>query len=93
MHRETLSLAVPEGINEYFVVLNGNWAHRSSKVKGSFLEHDTIFIVDTCPLRKYEQWCCAFAPDVFPHLLIDNSTVCCLRENNTRQEQEAEMQE
>ena len=46
--------AVPEGVHEDLVVLDGNWADCAVQVKGTALEHDTILIVDTGALREDE---------------------------------------
>ena len=44
---ERLPSAVPEGIHKDLVVLDGNGADGSIKVKRASLEHDTVLIVHT----------------------------------------------
>ena len=52
---EGLALGVPEGVDEDFVVLDGDRAHGGAKVKRPTLEHDTVLVVDAGALREYQQ--------------------------------------
>ena len=42
---ETLPAAVPECVDEYFVVLDGDRAHRGAHIESTPLEHHTVLVV------------------------------------------------
>jgi hypothetical protein len=46
---------IPESVHEDLVVLDGDWADSRAQVKGPFLEHDAVLVVDARALGEDQQ--------------------------------------
>ena len=69
MRRERLALAVPKGVDEDLVVLDGDGADGGAQVKCAALEHDAVLVVDAGALGEDEEGGGVGGLDVLPHAL------------------------
>ncbi len=61
-------VAVPEGVAEAEVVLDGDWVDGRVDFEAAFLEHHHRGVVDAGAFGEDEDWLVGLLNDVFAHL-------------------------
>ena len=76
---EGLALAVPEGVDEDLVVLDGDGADGGAQIECAALEHDAVLVVDAGALGEDEEGRGVGRLHVLPHALGHHRPILHLR--------------